>query len=321
MDDEPTHRPLLRRDALARGFTDGELRTLCRSGGWARLRPGSYLSPEAQELLDDRARHRALLTATLPGLSRDAVVSHQSAAVLHGLSLWQIPLDRIHVTRDKSSGGRRTRHLHSHSAPLSTDDVVELGGARVTTVARTVADLCRTVPFERAVVVGDAALANPDLARDAIGSALDYAAGRPGHPAALRALAFLDGRSESVGESRSRAALDALGLPSPDLQASLLDPDGLLLGRVDFLFADAGVVGEFDGKVKYGKYLRRGQDPGDAVFAEKQREDRIRDAGWEVARWTWRDLDHPDVIGTRIRRAMNRSAGRRRPLGAVLRAN
>ncbi|WP_231569535.1 hypothetical protein [Prescottella defluvii] len=318
---EPTHRPLLRRSALAQGFTDGELRTLCRSGGWDRLRPGSYLSPEAQQELDDVGRHRALLDATLPGLSCDAVVSHQTAAVLHGLPLWQIPLDRIHVTRDRSGGGRRTRHLHSHSAPLTPGDVVELGGTRVTTVARTVADLCRTVPFERGVVVGDCALARPDLTRDAIADALHYAAGRPGHPAALRALAFLDGRSESVGESRSRVALSALDVPVPDLQASLLDADGLLLGRVDFLFAEAGVVGEFDGKVKYGKYLRDGQDPGDAVFAEKQREDRIRDAGWEVTRWTWRDLDTPQVIGARIRRAMQRHTGRRRPLGAVLRAD
>ncbi|GAB2629297.1 hypothetical protein ABI214_22470 [Prescottella soli] len=116
-------------------------------------------------------------------------------------------------------------------------------------------------------------------------------------------------------------ATAALGLPIPELQASLLGPDGRLLGRVDFLFADAGVVGEFDGKVKYGKYVRAGQDPGDAVFAEKQREDRIRDAGWGVVRWTWRDLDRPAVIGERIRRAMTRRDGRPRPLGTVLRAN
>jgi len=159
------------------------------------------------------------------------------------------------------------------------------------------------------------------LSRGDLSDALAYAVGRPGYPAAVRAVGFLDGRGESVGESRSRIALSALGLPIPELQASLLGPDGHLLGRVDFLFTDAGVVGEFDGKVKYGKYLRPGEDPGDVVFAEKQREDRIRDAGWEVVRWTWRDLDRPAVIGERIRRAMTRHGGRPRPLGAVLRAN
>ncbi|WP_242676738.1 hypothetical protein [Rhodococcus sp. ABRD24] len=318
---EPTPHPLRRRDALARGYTDSELRTLCRSNGWQRLRPGSYLSPQAQDSLGAEARHRALIAATLPELSSDAVVSHQSAAILHGLSLWRTPLDRVHVTRALSGGGRRTRHLHSHSAPLPDQDVADLNGMPVTTVARTIADLCRTVPFEQAVVVGDSALTDPGLHLDDIGAALAYAKGRPGHPAARRALSFLDGRSESVGESRSRVVLANLGLPAPVLQPSLLDPDGLLLGRVDFLFPNEGVVGEFDGRVKYGKYLRPGQSPGDAVFAEKQREDRIRDAGWEVTRWIWRDFRRPEVIGTRIRRAMSRSAGRPRPIGTVLRAN
>lgn len=316
---EPTPHALRRRDALARGYTDSEIRTLCRNGGLHRLRPGTYLRDRAE--LDPRQRHGELIRATLPGVSDDAVVSHQSAAVLHGLPVWGIPLDRVHVTRDKTGGGRRTRHLHSHSAPLPAPEVVVRNGIRLTSLARTVADVCRTASFEASVVVGDAALHTAVVSPEEVTDAAAYAAGRPGYPAALRALSFLDGRSESVGESRSRVVVASLSLPTPDLQASLLDVDGLLMGRVDFLFAEAGVVGEFDGKVKYGKYLRDGQDPGDAVFAEKQREDRIRDAGWEVARWTWRDLDTPDVIGTRIRRAMQRHAGRPRPLGAVLRAS
>ena len=43
--------------------------------------------------------HRLLVRATLAGLRRPAVVSHQSAAVLHGLPLWDVPLDRVHITR------------------------------------------------------------------------------------------------------------------------------------------------------------------------------------------------------------------------------
>lgn len=312
---------LHRRDALARGYTDAELRTLCRNGGLRRLRPGVYLDLDVHRSLEPAQRHREAIRATLPRVSADAVVSHQSAAVLHRLPLWKIPLDRVHVTRDLPAGGRRTRHLHSHCAPLPERDVVVVDGLRATSLARTVADVCRTVPFEPAVVVGDGALHTGRLQHHDIAHALSYAERRPGHPAALRAIGFLDGRSESVGESRSRVVLTELGVPAPLLQTSLLDPDDLLLGRVDFLFLDAAVVGEFDGKVKYGKYLRDGQDPGDAVFAEKQREDRIRDAGWEVARWTWRDLDRPDVVGARIRRAMRRAAGRPRPVGRVLRAS
>ncbi|PTR31175.1 hypothetical protein C8K36_101202 [Rhodococcus sp. OK519] len=314
---EPTPTVLRRRDALARGYTDGELRATCRNGGLRRLRPGTYLSGDVFAALDAAELHHELIRATLPGVSADAVVSHQSAAVLHGLPVWALPLDRVHVTRDRSGGGKRTRHLHSHSAPLPTADVVRRNGIAVTSIARTVADLCRTMPFEAAVAVGDAGLRAAKLPVTAAADALAYAERRPGHPAARRALDFIDARSESVGESRSRVALTALGF-EPELQASLLDADGRFLGRVDFLLVAAGVVGEFDGKIKYGKYLRDGQSPGDAVFAEKQREDSIRDMGWEVARWTWRDLSNPTVIDARIRRARRRREGRPRPLGTVL---
>jgi hypothetical protein len=53
--------------------------------------------------------------------------------------------------------------------------------------------------------------------------------------------------------------------------------------------------------------LRPGQDPGDAVFEEKLREDEIRDHAWKVVRWTWRELDAPGVVADRLRRAFARS--------------
>jgi hypothetical protein len=122
---------------------------------------------------------------------------------------------------------------------------------------------------------------------------------------------FADARSESVGESRSRLALHELGLGPTALQHAIRRPDGALVGRADFAWEPQRVVGEFDGRVKYGRFLRPGQDPGDAVFAEKRREDAVRDEGWEVVRWTWTDLTVPDRIGERVRRALDRGARRR----------
>lgn len=43
--------------------------------------------------------------------------------------------------------------------------------------------------------------------------------------------------------------------------------------------------------------------PGDAVLAEKPREDAVRDEGWGVARWTWPDLSAGHRPAARIRRA------------------
>ena len=60
-------------------------------------------------------------------------------------------------------------------------------------------------------------------------------------------------------------------------------------------------VGEFDGPVPYGRALQPGQPPGEAVVAERRREDEIRDAGFRVIRWTWAELDRFDEVAARLR--------------------
>ncbi len=83
----------------------------------------------------------------------------------------------------------------------------------------------------------------------------------------------------------------------------IMTTSGRRIGICDFGWEEHRVVGEFDGKVKYGRLLKPGQTPGDVVFAEKRREDAIRDEGWEVARWIWADLSVMAGIAQRITRA------------------
>ena len=59
-------------------------------------------------------------------------------------------------------------------------------------------------------------------------------------------------------------------------------------------------------EIKYGRSLRPGQTPGDAVFAEKRREAAPRDHGLEVVRWVWDEPEPFDVVAARIRRAFAR---------------
>ena len=68
------------------------------------------------------------------------------------------------------------------------------------------------------------------------------------------------------------------------------------------LVAGPRTVGEFDGRVGYGRLLRPGQDPGDAVFREKLREDALHDEGLHVVRWTWQELDSFASVAERLRR-------------------
>ncbi|MGY1633656.1 hypothetical protein ACI784_18290 [Geodermatophilus sp. SYSU D01186] len=297
---------VLRRRALAEGWSDEELTRRLRAGDLARLRPGAYL-PDVQS--DPVWRHRHLVTATLAGLHRPAVVSHQSAAVLLGLPLWATPLDRVHVSRRPPASSEVGRYLRCHVVRLPDEDVVSVGGVAVTHPARTVLDLARTLPFEPAVVALDAALRLRLVQWHELERRLADVTGTPGSRSAARAVRFADGRSESVGESRSRVLLHRLGLPPSTLQLDVRTVSGRSVGRVDFGWEEHRVLGEFDGRVKYGRLLRPGQEPGDVVFEEKRREDALRDEGWGVVRWTWGDLV-PRVLGPRVRRALDR--GQRR---------
>ena len=191
-----------------------------------------------------------------------------------------------------ASRGRR----HVHAVPLAAEDVtVTKDGLAVTSVSRTVVDLARTVGFEQAVVIGDGALHARLTTPEDLLAVLQRARRRPGTPAARRVLEFLDGRSESVGESRSRVQMAAHGLPAPQLQRHIYDVDGVLVARVDFDFEEFDTVGEFDGLGKYGR------DPMSSVEQEKLREDAVRATGPTVVRWIWAELSPFDGVVRRLR--------------------
>jgi hypothetical protein len=291
----------VRRGLLASGFTAREVKRMQRIGQLCAVRRGIYVSgvlPDGPE-----ARHVLRVQAAMRQLSPDAVVSHVSAALVHGLPVWAVPLDRVHVTRNRRrSGGRRHPGIHVHSAPLCADDVVIVRGLPVTSIERTLADLARSRPLEQAVVVLDAALARGWTTPAAVLAALGRQVRWPGVAAARRALAFADGRSESVGESRSRVAIARAGLPEPIPQWEVRTPMGRVIGRVDFGWPKLRAIGEFDGKVKYTRLLLPGQSAADAVYEEKLREDALRDLGFAVVRWTWPELDAFDAVAARLRR-------------------
>jgi hypothetical protein len=279
----------LRSSLLSIGVTDGEVRRALRDGALTTIRRGTYLAGQPPEHPDER--HLLLVQAARRHLVPDAVVSHVSAALLHGIDLWSAPMGRVHVTRARAYGGRRGQRVHVHVAPLMAEAVRVVDGVPVTSVARTVVDVARTEPFEQAVVAADSALHKNLVTPDELAAAVEAAKGWPGAPRARRVVSFADGRSESVGESRSRVRMAAAGIPVPVLQWRVVGRAGEQLGITDFAWPERSLVGEFDGKVKYGRLVRPGETPADAVFREKRREDAIRATGSRMLRWTWDALD------------------------------
>ena len=196
--------------------------------------------------------------------------------------------------------------LHMHMSRITDEDVTMLDGVPWTTPARTVVDLARTVGFEQAVAIADAALFRGLTTTEELSAQVARATRCCGIARARRVVSFADGRSESVGESRSRVLLTAAGVAPVDLQAVMRNERGGFLGRVDFLFAGRRTIGEFDGEMKYGRLW---PIPRARSSTRRSAQDGLRDAGFAVVRWTWRDLADPAQLAARIRRAIPRQVG------------
>ncbi|WP_375424269.1 hypothetical protein [uncultured Friedmanniella sp.] len=147
-------RVLLARDLVLEGYRYSDLRQLARTGELRHLRRGAYSRDETE--LSNESRHRQLIHATLP-LLRSGVVSHLSAAVMHDLPVPPGRLNLVQVTQPQARSGQRRGHVHRYAAPLSSDEITAVDGLPVTSLARTVVDLGRTLPFAHAVATADAA--------------------------------------------------------------------------------------------------------------------------------------------------------------------
>ncbi|HEY6811398.1 MAG TPA: hypothetical protein VI074_01785 [Propionibacteriaceae bacterium] len=291
---------------LNHGYDYNDLRRLQRGGELTRVRRGAYAREDKPDQMIEE-RHRRLILGTAPQIRDGAVISHGSAAVLYGLPVWPAAVERVHVTRCRSGNGIKRSVVHVHGAPLRPHEIVMIDNMPVTSLGRTVLDLARTLPMTQAVAAGDRALAL-GLTKAELEAGLLGMERWPGVRAARRVVAFLDIRSESAGESMSRVRLVEEGLPRPDLQREIFGPNGRLIARVDFYWEEQKTVGEFDGKIKYGRLLKPGQRIEDVIFDEKIREDAVRDLGLQVVRWITRDLHRPGVLRERVLRAFARAS-------------
>jgi hypothetical protein len=274
------------RDARRAGYGHDEIRTLCGTGVWVRLRRGVFTTAERLADLSGR-RHAADCLATLLALDRPStVVSHTSAARLLGLPVRADQERTVRLT--DPTLWRAGRGFRMNAAPLDADEVVGLGPFRLTSVARTLVDCAREWPLEDAVVAMDAALLAD---RTTIGQLSRLAAGQQswrGVQRARRAIGLADGRAESPLETRGRLRIVGAGFPTPELQVDIRAEDRLV-GVVDAWFEDAGVAMEFDGRIKYTQPWR-GRTPERVLWDEKRREDELRALGIRVVRIADADL-------------------------------
>ncbi|MFN2624952.1 MAG: hypothetical protein ABR520_02565 [Mycobacteriales bacterium] len=291
---------LVRRvDALAADMTPRQIDRRVLRREWIVLRRGVYLTGDLGEprtVLLDRA------AAALHRLG-DAVISHETAALIHGFKVLVEPA-AILATRPLSATRSPACYplLRVRTAGLVAADVVEMDGIRVTNAARTIADVARCATFRAGVVTADLALHAANVSKDDVRLVLGGCVRWPGVRRARDVVDFADGLAESPHESVSRVVLvREHGVPAPELQVVLGDDTGTT-ARVDMLWRAQRTIGEADGMSKY-------TSP-EVLRAEKLRQEWLEeDVQYGVVRWTPLQIGgHPERVVRRIYASFDRNS-------------
>lgn len=299
---------------LHAGMSSRAIAQAVASGVHRRLQRNRYVRSDLWEDLWPESRH-LLEVCGVEGEMRNsgAVASYESAGVLRELPLFRHTPIAVHVTMPTGSRMSSRPGLARHTDLLPEADVAPVAGIRCTTLDRTVFDLARTLSWEAAVAAADAALRQVAMKddrydefaaeqwRERMLERCARARGVRGIRQAEPVIRFADGRSESTGESVSRAQLWRLGFRRLRPQIPVAGPNGQQY-RVDLGIEDADAFLEFDGLSKYlDEAMRSGRTIEQVVLAEKRREDWIR--GTTQKRFARAETPHiltPDALGRRL---------------------
>jgi hypothetical protein len=260
------------------GLTGSAVRNRVAAGRLHRIHQGVY-SLVPRELLTRDGLYMAAVLACGDG----AVLSHRSAARLHGLrsdGYW-----KIEVTVPKRSARTHSGVAVHRSTSLTARDVTGVEHIPATTVARTLLDLAEVITprqLERAFDQADSLQALDGRALN------DQLARNPTRPGAKQVRRVLNEHyigstpTENEFEEALLKVTRSLNLPDPRAQYYIDPGDGEPMIKADFAWPDRKIVVETDGRKTHGTHQ--------AFETDRRRDQRLTAAGWTVIRTTWRQL-------------------------------
>jgi hypothetical protein len=278
-------------EAIALGLAKSTLQRRVEGGIFVKVGKGMLALPGTATRSDLATRAALRLL--------NGVVSHQSAAIIHGFE--PIPDSPPSITVSHRSNYSFPDVVVHQSTDLLEEHVQEINGTRVTTPARTLVDLAKVYGPRRLERVIEHALVTGKVDVEEF---VDLVAvlSRKGKRGMKKLHAIINERlvgtvvSDSELERAFYQLIDDAGLPRPTRQfhAPWLKP---LNGRVDFAYLLAKIVIEADS--------RRWHLTFDAFEVDKVRDNAAQIAGWIVLRITWRMIrDEPSEVVRTIREAL-----------------
>lgn len=244
-----------------------------------------------------RLTARGVLMAAALAAGPGARISHRDAAALWNLV--RLGAGRTHVTVDTRAGRARRDGLVIHRSRLHPGDVTTVDAIPVTSVSRTLLDLAGLVSAGRLRRLYAEAERLELLDTTSLTALLNRSSGRRG-TARLRALVGEaiepEAHAASELEHRFLDLLRGAGLPLPQTNVLV---EGML---VDALWPDTRLVAELDG---FEFHSDR-----DAFERDRARDARLKRAGYEVVRFTWRRMrDEPGWVAATVGGLLSRARG------------
>jgi hypothetical protein len=264
------------------GLSARAVRHRVAAGRLTRIHRGVYAVGHARLTL------RGYWMAAVLAFGPRAHLSFRSAGALHGVRPDNRPKADVTVP-GRSVKSRPGIDVHA-STTLQAADITTIDGIPCTSLARTLLDLAEVVDrqgLERAIsqaeVMGIFGLR-------AVENVLARATGRRGAGVLREVLSKYEGPTLTDRELEARflALCRAAGLPTPEVNVWITLDDGIAY-EIDFLWRAERLAVETDGWQSHG--TRK------AFENDRRRDRRLRLAGWDVIRFTWRDVERePDEV-------------------------
>ena len=222
--------------------------------------------------------------------SDGGVISHRSAA-----PLWQVPVAAsrlVHLTVADRRYRKPPPAVRLHRVQLDRRQLVDFDGLPVTARARTVVDLLRTERFGAARDLRDRAVQQGWVDEVVLSRAIGEQPGRAGNKQLRLLLAGIEPGAQAESERRLHALLRRAGLRGwvPQYRARL----GRRIAMIDVAFPARKLAIEIDGRRYHDGASERFED-------DRDRQNALVAAGWQVLRFTWRQLtQQPEDVLTQI---------------------
>jgi very-short-patch-repair endonuclease len=302
------------------GVTDAMIRWAVDTGSVTRLTRGVFVA--TRSVPDDPIPRHVQLALALQLRNPSAIASHHTAALAWDLDLDDAPRAAAAAPSFIVPTGASVRSKTHRGLSIAVRDLPahlrteHPSGLLVTTPARTAVDVAALSGVPEALITLDsaarlellsqvgerrlrAAYTNEKLveaSRAPLLEASRSAATLRTRRALSDVVPLADPRRESANESLSYGHFLLAGLPLPEMQVRIRTAEGDAFP--DFLWAEAMVIGEADGAVKYTAH--------DDLVREKRRQEALELMGFRVVRWMYSELrQRPSAVVGRIAAALD----------------